>query len=53
MTHFLFQSGQAVWSDVDDCIEAGPVQTVDGLRSKDPDDALIVSKALSRQCGMA
>ena len=34
-------------------IEAGPVQTVDGLRSTDPDDALIVSSRLSRQCGMA
>ena len=40
-----FEDRQAVWSALNDYVEARPVKTADGLRSADLTDALIVNKA--------
>ena len=41
----VFESRQAVWSAVNDYIEAPPVKTADGVRTADLADALVVNKA--------
>ena len=43
--NIVFESRQAVWSAVNDYIEAPPVRTPDGARSADLADALVVNKA--------
>lgn len=41
----VFESRQAVWSAVNDYIEAPPVKTADGVRTADLADTLVVNKA--------
>jgi predicted nucleic-acid-binding protein len=41
----VFESRQAVWSAVNDYVEAPPVKTADGVRTADLADALVVNKA--------
>ena len=41
----VFESQQAVWSALNDYIDAKPVGTADGIRRADFADALIVNKA--------
>jgi len=41
----VFESRQAVWSAVNDFIDAPPVRTADGTRTADLADALVVNKA--------
>jgi predicted nucleic-acid-binding protein len=43
--NIVFESRQAVWSAVNDYIEATPVKTADGARTADLTDALLVNKA--------
>ncbi len=41
----VFESQQAVWSALNDYINAPPVKTADGMRIADLPDALVVNKA--------
>ena len=43
--NIVFESRQAVWSAVNDYIEAPPVRTPDGARTADLAGALVVNKA--------
>ena len=43
--NIVFESRRAVWSAVNDYIEAPPVRTSDGARTADLADALVVNKA--------
>ena len=43
--NIVFESRQAVWSAVNDYIEAPLVSTADGVRTADLADALVVNKA--------
>ncbi len=41
----VFESQQAVWSALNDYINAAPVKTADGMRTADLPDALVINKA--------
>ena len=41
----VFESRQAVWSALNDYLEASPVKTASGIRTADLADALVVNKA--------
>ncbi|MEJ7669933.1 MAG: hypothetical protein WKH97_14625 [Casimicrobiaceae bacterium] len=41
----VFESRQAIWSALNDYVDAKPVGTADGIRRADFADALIVNKA--------
>jgi predicted nucleic-acid-binding protein len=44
--NIVFESREAVWSALNDYIDAPPVDTADGTRTADLVDALVVNKAL-------
>lgn len=44
-TNIVFESQQAVWSALNDYINAPAVRTADGMRMADLPDALVVNKA--------
>jgi predicted nucleic-acid-binding protein len=45
-TNVVFESRQAIWSALNDYIDAPPIRTPEGMRRADFADALIVSKAV-------